>query len=121
MNQNKNDSNTNSFNIHICPYSIILLAVDLCTASPLVSNSAFSTSAELCAKLGISSFLMNSFYHCCGFEYPVEYYEHGKRLAELTDTSILFMRADLDIHCSDVRLRFHSKLAEMDEYLLSVG
>ncbi|XP_003369370.1 hypothetical protein Tsp_04792 [Trichinella spiralis] len=81
MNQNKNDSNTNSFNIHICPYSIILLAVDLCTASPLVSNSAFSTSAELCAKLGISSFLMNSFYHCCGFEYPVEYYEHGKRLA----------------------------------------
>ncbi|KRY06633.1 hypothetical protein T03_2514 [Trichinella britovi] len=24
---------------------------------------------------------MNSFYHCCGIEYPVEYDEHAKRLA----------------------------------------
>ncbi|KRZ64975.1 hypothetical protein T08_4372 [Trichinella sp. T8] len=50
--------------------------------SPLVSNSAFWISVELCSKLGISSFLMNSFYHCCGIEYPVEYDEHAKRLAE---------------------------------------
>ncbi|KRX52335.1 hypothetical protein T09_14136 [Trichinella sp. T9] len=31
------------------------------------------------------------------------------------------MQADLDIHCSDVRLRVHSQLAEMDDNLLSVG
>ncbi|KRX12577.1 hypothetical protein T07_15044 [Trichinella nelsoni] len=31
------------------------------------------------------------------------------------------MQADLDIHCSDVRLRVHSQLAEMDENLLPVG
>ncbi|XP_003369368.1 hypothetical protein Tsp_04783 [Trichinella spiralis] len=30
------------------------------------------------------------------------------------------MQADLDIHRSDVRLRVHSQLAEMDENLLSV-
>ncbi|KRZ81534.1 hypothetical protein T08_6864 [Trichinella sp. T8] len=31
------------------------------------------------------------------------------------------MQADLDIHCSDVRLRVHSQLAEMDENLLPVA
>ncbi|KRX56065.1 hypothetical protein T06_13554 [Trichinella sp. T6] len=31
------------------------------------------------------------------------------------------MQADLDIHCSDVRLQVHSQLAEMDENLLPVG
>ncbi|KRY32194.1 hypothetical protein T03_2659 [Trichinella britovi] len=64
---------------------------------------------------------MNSFYHCCGIEYPVEYDEHAKRLAELTDISILFMQADLEIHFSHDRLRVHSQLAEMDENLLLVG
>ncbi|KRY26714.1 hypothetical protein T03_13782 [Trichinella britovi] len=64
---------------------------------------------------------MNSFYHCCGIEYPVEYDEHAKRLAELTDFSILFMQADLEIHFSHDRLRVHSQLAEMYENLLLVG
>ncbi|KRY25274.1 hypothetical protein T03_10549 [Trichinella britovi] len=63
---------------------------------------------------------MNSFYHCCGIEYPEEYDEHAKRLAELTDISILFMQADLEIHFSHDRLRVHSQLAKMDENILLV-
>ncbi|KRZ77750.1 hypothetical protein T10_12517 [Trichinella papuae] len=39
---------------------------------------------------------------------------------EATDISILFMQADLEIHCFDVRLRVHLSLAEMDENLPSV-
>ncbi|KRX53602.1 hypothetical protein T09_9929 [Trichinella sp. T9] len=42
-------------------------------------------------------------------------------LQELTDISILFMQADLDIHFSHDRLRVHSQLAKMDENLLPVG
>ncbi|KRY43736.1 hypothetical protein T03_8530 [Trichinella britovi] len=42
-------------------------------------------------------------------------------LQELTDISILFMQADLEIHFSHDRLRVHSQLAKMDENLLLVG